>query len=100
MMRGIAAWRSQQVFELEFADDGIDNGHFPLHNKPSQPHIHKEQKSSSICPSARYLVFVHPVFWFDVPSQLKGFQDGRVPMSGVNLRTWLQTAVAGGLCLA
>lgn len=47
---------------------------------------------------ARFLVFVHPIFWFDVPFQLKGFQES-VLSSGFAFRKlpshWLLNLAAG-----
>jgi len=47
---------------------------------------------------SRFLIFVHPIFWFDVPSQLKGFQES-VLSSGFAFRKlpghWLLNRAAG-----
>lgn len=46
----------------------------------------------------QFLIFVHPVFWFEVPSQLKGFQES-VLSSGFAFRQlpehWVLNRVAG-----
>ncbi|CAE8681476.1 unnamed protein product, partial [Polarella glacialis] len=46
----------------------------------------------------QFLVFVHPIFWFDVPSQLKGFQES-VLSSGFAFRKlpghWLLNRAVG-----
>lgn len=47
---------------------------------------------------SQFLIFVHPIFWFDVPSQLKGFQES-VLSSGFAFRKlpehWLLNRAAG-----
>lgn len=33
------------------------------------------RRLQSLVEECQFLIFVHPIFWFDVPTQLKGFQD-------------------------
>lgn len=59
------------------------------------PEVGRAQRLVEEC---RFLVFVHPIFWFDVPAQLKGFQES-VLSSGFAFRKlpehWLLNRAAG-----
>merc|ERR1719329_1582809 len=56
------------------------------------------QRMQALVDESRFLIFVHPIFWFDVPSQLKGFQES-VLSSGFAFRKlpghWLLNRAAG-----
>mmetsp|Transcript_24758 Transcript_24758/g.71252 ORF Transcript_24758/g.71252 Transcript_24758/m.71252 type:complete len:317 (+) Transcript_24758:67-1017(+) len=82
-------WGIRSAEELRAALTGRD----PAESVP--PEVRHLQE---LVEASQFLVFVHPIFWFEVPSQLKGFQES-VLSSGFAFRKlpshWLLNRAAG-----
>jgi len=82
-------WGLKSTEELKAALTGRD----PAESVPSEVRHLQELVEAS-----QFLIFVHPIFWFDVPSQLKGFQES-VLSSGFAFRKlpghWVLNRAAG-----
>lgn len=85
--------------EGTFSLSGEDQLRAALQGKDPYSAVPEEVRElQTLVEECKFLIFVHPIFWFDVPSQLKGFEES-VLSSGFAFRKlpshWLLNRAAG-----